>query len=426
MAKTGLSYYQAETDRFQDIKVKRLKKRYGCEGYAVYQYIQNEIYRVEGCYIRFTDDQLFDVSEYWDIEEERVEKIIEYCTEVELFDAITWHTNHVLTSVDIQQRYLEICRRAKKKIVLPEDIRLVEIQDAPSAMDSVPLPLFSGQEIETKTGKAVYGSPQMDARRETAIAAGKQTATNTGKQVATAAGKETVIAAGVSSGAIIPQSSAEISETPRNSAEKRHKEKENKENSPSIPQTIPSARDEEDNVSLSPDGNRGNVSAESCGKRPERSDEYRLKLQRLGKICYDLGCSKGDLRNVLMIENIALDDSPIWQLIEELKASGGRYSFTGDVLPALRGLVKTGRLRMMEERTDEVKEGVHNVRQMLSSVGVPSYDMDELCEEAQGKEYVLQEVIREIRRSKGRILSVSCFIRSRLKKAKKNELQKTA
>ena len=77
----------------------------------------------------------------------------------------------------------------------------------------MPLPLFSGQEIETKTGKAVYGSPKMDARRETAIGTGKQTATNTGKQVATAAGKETVIAAGVSSGAIIPQSSAEIPET---------------------------------------------------------------------------------------------------------------------------------------------------------------------------------------------------------------------
>ena len=85
-----------------------------------------------------------------------------------------------------------------------------------------------------------------------------------------------------------------------------------------------------------------------------------------------------------------------------------------------------GRLRMMEEHTDEVKEGVHNVRQMLSGIGVPSYDMDELCGEAKGKEDVLQEVIREIRRSKGRILSVSCFIRSRLKKAKKNELQKTA
>ena len=49
MAKTGLSYYQAETDRFQDIRVKRLKKRYGCEGYAIYQYILNEIYRTTRC-----------------------------------------------------------------------------------------------------------------------------------------------------------------------------------------------------------------------------------------------------------------------------------------------------------------------------------------------------------------------------------------
>ena len=171
--------------------------------------------------------------------------------------------------------------------------------------------LFSPvRKSETKTGEAVYGSPQIDAQRETAAGTGKETAT----------------AAGISSGAIIPQSSAETPETPRNSAEKRHKEKESKENSPSIPRTIPPARDEEDKVSLSPDGNRGNVSAESCGKRPEHSEDYRLKLQRLGETCYNLGCSKGDVRKVLMIENIAMDDSPIWQLIEELKASGGRYS----------------------------------------------------------------------------------------------------
>ena len=212
MAKTGLSYYQAETDRFQDIKIKRLKKRYGCEGYAIYQYIQNEIYRVEGCFIRFTDDQMFDVSEYWSIEEERVEAIIEYCVEVEIFDAITWHTKKVLTSADIQQRYLEICRRAKKKVILPEDIRLVEIQDTPSGMAaSAPLPLFSGQEIDTKTGKAVYGSPQMEVRRETATGTGEEHATTTG----------------ISPDTTIPQSSAEIPETPQNSAEKRHKEKEN-------------------------------------------------------------------------------------------------------------------------------------------------------------------------------------------------------
>ena len=36
MAKQGFSYYKAETDRFQDIKIKRLKKKYRCAGYAVY------------------------------------------------------------------------------------------------------------------------------------------------------------------------------------------------------------------------------------------------------------------------------------------------------------------------------------------------------------------------------------------------------
>ena len=78
MAKTGLSYYQAETDRFQDIKIKRLKKRYHCTGYAVYQYVLNEIYRVRGYFLQFTEDHLFDVSEYWDIDEEEVTAIIGY------------------------------------------------------------------------------------------------------------------------------------------------------------------------------------------------------------------------------------------------------------------------------------------------------------------------------------------------------------
>lgn len=88
-----------------------------------------------------------------------------------------------------------------------------------SGVTGAPLPLFSGQEIETKTGKTVYGSPKLD----------------TGKQTATDIGKETVITAGISSGVIIPQSSAEIPETPRNSAGKTAQRKESKENSPSIP-----------------------------------------------------------------------------------------------------------------------------------------------------------------------------------------------
>ncbi|UVV60785.1 DUF4373 domain-containing protein [Bacteroides thetaiotaomicron] len=126
MSKNGFSYYKAETDRFQDIKIKRLKKKYGCDGYAVYQYALNEIYRVEGAYIRWTEDQLFDCADYWDMNEARVKEIIGYCAEVCLFDPVMWKTQCILTSRAIQSRYLDICKISKKKSYIPLEILLVE------------------------------------------------------------------------------------------------------------------------------------------------------------------------------------------------------------------------------------------------------------------------------------------------------------
>ena len=76
----GFNYYKADTDRFQDIKIKRLKKQFGPEGYCVYQYALNEIYRVDGCFLQWTADHVFDCAEYWGITEDRVNEIIKYCT----------------------------------------------------------------------------------------------------------------------------------------------------------------------------------------------------------------------------------------------------------------------------------------------------------------------------------------------------------
>lgn len=124
MTRNGLTYYQADTDRFQDIKIKRLKKHYGCEGYAVFNYVQNEIYRVEGCFIYFDEDQAFDCAEYWNLTEERVIEIINFCADISLFDRTIWKQQGILTSAYIQAKYAEICRRAKKRIIIPETIAL--------------------------------------------------------------------------------------------------------------------------------------------------------------------------------------------------------------------------------------------------------------------------------------------------------------
>lgn len=164
MAKQGLSYYQAETDRFQDIKIKRLKKKYGCEGYAVYNYIENEIYRTNGAFLKITDDIIFDIAEYWCIEEQQVEHILNYLTEIDLFEAITYRLRHVLTSARIQQRYVSICKKAHKQIFLPEEIQLIDIATE-QVTTPVELPLFANttpdQQPETVTGTPSYAKPQL-------------------------------------------------------------------------------------------------------------------------------------------------------------------------------------------------------------------------------------------------------------------------
>ena len=48
-AKKGFTYFRFETDHFYDPKVKRLKNKFGMEGWGVFHFIVNEIYRVEGC-----------------------------------------------------------------------------------------------------------------------------------------------------------------------------------------------------------------------------------------------------------------------------------------------------------------------------------------------------------------------------------------
>jgi hypothetical protein len=49
--KSGLAYFNIDTDRYQDTKIKRLKHKHGLAGMAVYDYLLCEIYRDKGFFI---------------------------------------------------------------------------------------------------------------------------------------------------------------------------------------------------------------------------------------------------------------------------------------------------------------------------------------------------------------------------------------
>ena len=88
-----------------ETKVSDLKTVYGCNGYAVYDYIENEYipYRkpLHCIGVRYACR----VADYWALSPEEVEKIVEYCIQVDLFNAELYTKYHILTSAEIRQQY---------------------------------------------------------------------------------------------------------------------------------------------------------------------------------------------------------------------------------------------------------------------------------------------------------------------------------
>lgn len=124
--KAGLNFYTIDTDRYQDIRIKRLKKDNGCDGIAVYDYILCEIYRVRGYFLEWDESSAFDVAEYFGLKETKVQGIVEFCASVGLFDKALL-SRGVITSAAIQQRYLTMCNRAKRVgVEINPDYRLIE------------------------------------------------------------------------------------------------------------------------------------------------------------------------------------------------------------------------------------------------------------------------------------------------------------
>lgn len=123
--KTGLNYYNVDTDRYMDIRIRRLVKNHGCRGLAVYDYLLCEVYRVQGCFVVWDEVTAFNVAEYLGLKESNVLEIVRYCGAVGLFDKELL-SRGIITSASIQRRYLEMCNRSKRKIAeIPEECRII-------------------------------------------------------------------------------------------------------------------------------------------------------------------------------------------------------------------------------------------------------------------------------------------------------------
>ena len=125
--KTGFIYYSVETDRYQDMRIKRLKREFKCNGIAIYDYILCEIYRTNGYFLEWNEDMLFDVSDYFNLDETPIQNIINYCADLGLFDKNILDTKKTLTSPSIQRRFVEWSKKAKRvNFHIKDDISLIK------------------------------------------------------------------------------------------------------------------------------------------------------------------------------------------------------------------------------------------------------------------------------------------------------------
>lgn len=155
--RVGLSYYSVDTDRYLDIRIRRLVKAFGCDGIAVYDYLLCNIYRVKGCFAAWDESTAFNVAEYLRLKESVVLEIVRYCGVVGLFNKELL-SRGIITSAAIQRRYIDTCIRAKRKnLEIPEFCRILPEETAKLPEESPNTPEFCRE-----VNKSIISSPYVE------------------------------------------------------------------------------------------------------------------------------------------------------------------------------------------------------------------------------------------------------------------------
>jgi len=116
----------------RNMKVRRLMREYGTEGYTILMFLLSWVYE-KGQFWRYDniEDVLFGLSEATNIDEERIKNIIDFLLELRLFDKQSFKQGY-LTSHEIQRRYYYATKRRKVRILeeccllSQEDMNLID------------------------------------------------------------------------------------------------------------------------------------------------------------------------------------------------------------------------------------------------------------------------------------------------------------
>ena len=129
--KDGVSYWPFDVDMLEDRKFKLIRAEFGIKGAYIALVILNSVYKDNGYYKRWDDDDCLMMSE--DVGDgcspQLVRVVLNGCVRRGLFDESRFQTFGILTSAGIQRRFLQMVKNSREKIVFIKEYLLIDLHD---------------------------------------------------------------------------------------------------------------------------------------------------------------------------------------------------------------------------------------------------------------------------------------------------------
>lgn len=166
-AKEGLEYYPHDVDMYSDDKVKLLRARLGIKGYAVYTLLLAKIYRTNGYWMPWGEDEalLFSNDVGGECQHSFVNDVVHESVKRGLFDADIFDKFKILTSKGIQERYSLVVNLSKLK--RPDIDAKIDCRNISKLRKIIPSGFFDkSSEENAKTSEEIDKNPEESTQRK--------------------------------------------------------------------------------------------------------------------------------------------------------------------------------------------------------------------------------------------------------------------
>lgn len=124
--KPSLSYFPHSTNTFFERSIRKLLLEHQANGYLLYNYLKTEIFKVNGYFLNYDELLLEDISDWFKfLSKESVGEILNTLFDIGLFDKQIFTDQKILTSVSIQEDFVDIMKGMRRHYFIKPELRII-------------------------------------------------------------------------------------------------------------------------------------------------------------------------------------------------------------------------------------------------------------------------------------------------------------